>query len=112
MGKRIVKWWRAATAAFVALVAVLFVMQRSRHEKKQEKLGQRAQQLEHDRGATVNEAVAARRTQSAARHRAEAAREEAEARIKILEESNETLAVRVRAYNQRRSERLRNRNAP
>lgn len=103
------KWLAAAVTAVVAL---LYIRSSDKHREKQSTLAHKAKEIERDKNKTIHEAMAARKKAQAAKLRAEAAHREGEARIHELEESNHTLAERVRAYNQRRAERMRNGGGP
>lgn len=99
------KWLKRLGAVVTALVAAWFMWRSGRHAKAQKKLATKARRLETDKNESMNQAMAARKKYQAAKAREAAAKNEVEARIDELEDTNKTLAGRVRAYNDRRLRR-------
>lgn len=109
MWQKIWSWLKFPLAVATAIAAAVFFSQSGRHVRRQEKLGQKARELEQDQHASMAKAIATRKRAQAAKARAEAAYKEGEARINELEANDSSLAERVRAYNERRAKRLRER---
>jgi len=103
------KWLKRIGAVFVALITAFLVFRSTRHEKRQDKLVQKAREIETNKAESMNEALKARQRAGIAKAKAQVLRNEARIKLTELEETDEDLASRVRAYGERRRQRLRDR---
>jgi len=99
--------WLVAAAS--AIVAILYMRRSAKHTQKKELLVQEAKRLEKDTAVSVQKSLAAQKKARAASLRAAAAHNESEARIHEIEDRNKSMGERLRAYRDRRSRRMRER---
>lgn len=91
----------AITAFFLALAALWFGYQHTRHANKRIEKIKKAEVLEKDKQVSVKEAAAARDDAKAELHAANAALAKGRANMKRTENRNEAIADRVARINKR-----------